>query len=214
MIISLLAATAIAQSIAQSLPQPYNCGYTIAPNIQVRGEMIGSECEPRGGDFPAETVTIAWMQDKSFMWSVKKTAHEVNFGLAGSFQEAASAAGVSKYFQNPETSNHWQKSLAKGQKPAPDHNYECGIIRSVSFADRDEYTVMRGQRVGAICQPIKFSFPGGEVRLSSDNWENCETESGGVITPGKGWEQCLRNANAREYTHPVHSQVVELWGFQ
>ena len=149
MIISLLAATAIAQ-----VPlQPYNCGYTIAPNIQVREEMIDSECKPR------------------------------------------------------------QKSLAKGQKPAPDHNYECGIIRSVSFTNRDEYTIMRGQRVGTLCQPIKFSFPGGEIRLRSDNWEDCETESDGVITPGKGWEQCLRNANAREYTHPVHSQVVELWGF-
>lgn len=100
------------------------------------------------------------------------------------------------------------------QSPLPDTNYECGIIRSVSFADRDEYTIMGGQRVGGICQPIKFSFPGGIIRLSSDNWQDCEyVGDDGTVKPGKSWEQCLQNADAREYTHPQNSQVVELWGF-
>lgn len=90
---------------------------------------------------------------------------------------------------------------------------DCGIIRSIPFANRDEQTVMTGQIKNGICQPVMFKFPGGQIYLNSDNWNSCTTETNGETFNEKTWEECLQRANAREYTHPTNSQVIEIWGF-
>lgn len=96
---------------------------------------------------------------------------------------------------------------------APTIPSDCGIIRSIPFADRDEQTTMMGQQRNGICQPVIFIFPEGQIYLNSDNWNNCTVETGNETFKGESWEECLRNANKPEYTHPVHSQVIKVWGF-